>query len=146
MITRDALWLAPHMIRYDSSTLWGVLCGFKGSVVKVVAFQTLLTMLVAIGATIWKIRKADAYIFNNAGPWTVVGGCLAFLLVFRTTISYNRYWTAQSSLDAIVQGSREMMSMAVVFTGARPRRLALRRCIVAASWQCCGGIAALTLT
>jgi len=105
------------MIEYNRSSLLRVVFKCQGSVLGRVWPYVLVAMLEALVLACLKIQMGTRYPVTVTHPWTVVGSCLSFLLVFRTNTSYSRYWTGRTMLSKMLECARELMRMTVVYCG-----------------------------
>merc|ERR1719181_585471 len=59
---------------------------------------------------------ADEYIIQDVKGHATLGTALAFLNVFRSNLSYGRYWDGRGQLGVMVKSGRELMRKVVTYT------------------------------
>lgn len=94
------------MVNYDNKNWLKLLFSFKGSVVNEiypkVIFFTLNSLLITLFyEEVYKIKFSPV-------PFTIIGGVLGFLLVFRTNTSYDRYWEGRKLWGEITNQTRNI--------------------------------------
>jgi putative membrane protein len=103
-------------IQYDSGNMLKIICKLKGSVVKTVWPQMLINAGLAVVATMLRASMAEDYFVTNVTGHSMLGTALAFLVVFRSNLSYGRYWDGRGQLGLIVKSGRELMRHVVCYT------------------------------
>ena len=56
------------------------------------------------------------YIIKDVKGHATLGTALAFLNVFRSTLSYARYWDGRGQLGVLVKSGRELMRLVVTYS------------------------------
>ena len=107
------------MIEYDSHKWTNHLFDIKGSVVRQIFWRVML--FVAWSAV---VVVFDRYVRPVGVPSTVhtlIGVALGLLLVFRTNVSYERFWEGRRMWGGIVNESRNLAREAAAFLRDRPQ-------------------------
>jgi putative membrane protein len=72
---------------------------------------------IAVFATILRAWVgADDYIIKDVKGHATLGTALAFLNVFRSNLSYGRYWDGRGQLGVLVKSGRELMRLVVTYS------------------------------
>lgn len=81
----------------------------RGSVVPYLVPQVLLGAAVSFVA--YYLHINDAFVVSDAAnkAFNAIGLLLAVLLVFKTQVAYNQFWTATEHVDGILQGLRTVV-------------------------------------
>eukprot|EP01052_Picozoa_sp_SAG31_P022921 SAG31_NODE_1850_length_7082_cov_7.264786_4_plen_406_part_00 len=105
------------MIQYDAGSMLKIIFTMKGSVLKIVWPQMAFTAGLAIFATMLRAGMGEQdYIIKDIKGHSTLGTALAFLVVFRSNLSYGRYWDGRGQLGVAVKSGRELMRHVVCFT------------------------------
>jgi len=105
------------MIFYDTGNMMKIMCQMKGSVLLSVWPQMAITAGIAIFATLLRAKMgADEYIIQDVKGHATLGTALAFLNVFRSNLSYGRYWEGRGQLGVMVKSGRELIRKVVAYT------------------------------
>ena len=72
---------------------------------------------IAVLATILRASIGeDDYIIKDVKGHATLGTALAFLNVFRSNLSYGRYWDGRGQLGVLVKSGRELMRLVVAYS------------------------------
>ena len=89
----------------------------KGSVLLTVWPQMAVCAGIAVFATILRAAVGEEnYIIKDVKGHATLGTALAFLNVFRSNLSYGRYWDGRGQLGVLVKSGRELMRLVVTYT------------------------------
>jgi predicted membrane chloride channel (bestrophin family) len=104
------------LVAYNSSDFFGLVCKIRGSIFDNVLSKLIITnFLCIIAATMnWTLdmfatktaTTEDTSI--NSMAFTLAGSSISFLLVFRSQISYNRFWEGRGHLGNIMLAGRDL--------------------------------------
>ena len=108
--------LIRAMISYDTSSVFGIIFQLKGSVLLKVWPEMLLNGAIGLAAALLRHEAGDAYPIRSVTAWQVLGTTLGFLLVFRSNLSYGRYWEGRGHLGALVRAARELTRQMCAYT------------------------------
>ena len=94
------------MVKYDNKSWLKLLFSFKGSVIweiypKIMFFAVTATIITYFYPRINHVKVSPV-------PFTIIGGVLGFLLVFRTNTSYDRYWEGRKLWGEITNQTRNI--------------------------------------
>eukprot|EP01052_Picozoa_sp_SAG31_P040594 SAG31_NODE_5916_length_2257_cov_1.160334_1_plen_94_part_00 len=84
------------LVSYDQKQFWGLVCKIRGSIFDNVLPKLILTNVLCIAASI--IQMSSNSLLHSSGDnistlaYTLAGSSISFLLVFRSQMSYNRFW------------------------------------------------------
>ena len=105
------------MITYDTDSMIKIICQLKGSVLLSVWPQMAMCAGIAVLATILRASIGeDDYIIKDVKGHATLGTALAFLNVFRSNLSYGRYWDGRGQLGVLVKSGRELMRLVVAYS------------------------------
>lgn len=105
------------MITYDTGSMLRIILQLKGSVLLIVWPQMAVCAGIAVFATIMRAWVgADDYLIKDVKGHATLGTALAFLNVFRSNLSYGRYWDGRGHLGVLVKSGRELMRLVVTYT------------------------------
>jgi predicted membrane chloride channel (bestrophin family) len=89
----------------------------KGSVLLTVWPQMAVCAGIAVFATIWRAYVgSEDFIIKDVKGHATLGTALAFLNVFRSNLSYGRYWDGRGQLGTLVKSGRELMRLVVTYS------------------------------
>ncbi len=89
----------------------------KGSVLLIVWPQMAVCAGIAVFATIMRAWVGEeGYIIKDVKGHATLGTALAFLNVFRSNLSYGRYWDGRGQLGVLVKSGRELMRLVVTYS------------------------------
>ena len=89
----------------------------KGSVLLTVWPQMAVCAGIAVFATIWRAYVgSEDFIIKDVKGHATLGTALAFLNVFRSNLSYARYWDGRGQLGVLVKSGRELMRLVVTYS------------------------------
>ena len=72
---------------------------------------------IAVFATILRAWVgAEDYVIKDVKGHATLGTALAFLNVFRSNLSYGRYWDGRGQLGTLVKSGRELMRLVVTYS------------------------------
>jgi putative membrane protein len=72
---------------------------------------------IAVFATIWRAYVgSEDFIIKDVKGHATLGTALAFLNVFRSNLSYGRYWDGRGQLGTLVKSGRELMRLVVTYS------------------------------
>jgi len=105
------------MITYDTDSMYKIICQIKGSILPAVWPQMLVACAIGVGAC-WlrSVQGASEFIITDVKGHATLGTTLAFLNVFRSNLSYGRYWDGRGQLGFLVRSGRELMRTIVTYT------------------------------
>ena len=94
------------MVNYNNKDWIKLLFTFKGSIVreispKVIFFAIIAAIITALYGEFYHVKISTA-------PFTIIGGALGFLLVFRTNTSYDRYWGGRKLWGELTNHTRNL--------------------------------------
>jgi len=105
------------MITYDPNNILRIICRMEGSILLAVWPEMLLACTIAIGSCFLRQWQGeDEYIITDIKGHATLGTTLAFLNVFRSNLSYGRYWDGRGQLGFLVRSGRELMRTCVTYT------------------------------
>lgn len=94
------------MVNYDNKRWLKILFTFKGSVIKEITPKVVIFTLNAMIITFFYHKMNNIKI--STAPFTIIGGALGFLLVFRTNTSYDRYWEGRKLWGELTNQTRNL--------------------------------------
>lgn len=105
------------MIYYSTKEGYGILFSLKGSVFPRAVRLALPAMLLSIFMKILMVQYADDYAFlENSAAFSGFAFIVSFILVFRTSQAYNRFWEGATAIHKMSAKWLEASSMLVVFS------------------------------
>jgi putative membrane protein len=132
------------MIEYDGKNWVEVILRVRGSVVPRLLPRIVLVSVIGVGAQYLHVTR------NVALPpltHTLLGVVLGLLLVFRTNVSYDRWWEGRRLLGSMVNRSRDLARQVAVFVpdiaraaSGETERAILRRHVAAYFVLACQGL------
>jgi putative membrane protein len=108
---------ADAIVLYDTSNMLGIMCKMQGSVLLTVWPQMAVTAGIAVFATMLRASMGEEeYLIQDVKGHATLGTALAFLNVFRSNLSYGRYWDGRGQLGVMVKSGRELVRKLVTYT------------------------------
>lgn len=105
------------MIIYDPRSYSDILLRWEGSVLPQVLLHLLGTGIVSTVATIAQAQPDINFDLPDEGH-KIFGFLVGFLLVFRSTIAYNRFWNGRGFLNGLQNESMEFMRNVCMFASS----------------------------
>mmetsp|Transcript_26171 Transcript_26171/g.69678 ORF Transcript_26171/g.69678 Transcript_26171/m.69678 type:complete len:375 (+) Transcript_26171:439-1563(+) len=105
------------MIIYDPRSYSDILLRWEGSVLPQVLLHLVGTGIVSIVATIAQAQPDINFDMPDEGH-KIFGFLVGFLLVFRSTIAYNRFWNGRGFLNGLQNASMEFMRNVCMFASS----------------------------
>lgn len=96
------------MIVRDNPSAWQLLFILRGSILPRIGRPLLLTVGIAVAATVLHGRLFDTKITLTPIPFSLIGLALAIFLGFRNNASYDRWWEARKLWGDLVIRSRSL--------------------------------------
>lgn len=102
-------------VKYENTDFFKILFQLKGSIFDNAALKLIITIVVSLTASTLH-HYLDWFKADNTGPvgpinklgFTLAGSAIAFLLVFRSSISYSRFWEGRGHLGDIMHHARDL--------------------------------------
>lgn len=103
------------MVKYDNKNWLKLLFSFEGSVIWAIYPKVLFFTITSILITYFYPQISHVKV--SPTPFTIIGGVLGFLLVFRTNTSYDRYWEGRKLWGEINNQTRNMAMKIINYCG-----------------------------
>lgn len=105
------------LVNYDANNMFKIIFKLHGSVIKTVWPNMAIAAAIAVFATILRASMGpDDYIIKDVKGHATLGTALAFLNVFRSNLSYGRYWDGRGQLGILLKSGRELIRQIVCYT------------------------------
>jgi len=108
------------MITYDNGNMFDVLFRIKGSVLLRVKWPLLFGLCLGLLVSLLHFYGIFAFPISS-DIYTYVGLCLGYLLVFRTTLSYSRFWEGRGHLGTMVKNARDLGRQANLYLSTQEK-------------------------
>ena len=109
------------MVNYDPKAWPRVILSFAGTVMPGIIFRVILvvimTLLIYVGDKIFQAWREIRLPALETIPHQIVGFTVGFLIVFRTSTSYDRFWEGRRLWGSIVNASRNLVREAATYIG-----------------------------
>jgi ion channel-forming bestrophin family protein len=111
------------MILYDRNRWFNAVFSWRGTALRRARWRVLSMTLYAlsiqaayeVGVSLAGV-KFESFFGLEPGQHAVVGALLGFLIVFRMNASNNRYWEGRTAWGQIINASRNLVRVGVVYT------------------------------
>lgn len=108
------------LVTYVNTDLFRLIFRLEGSIFDNIAYKVLASVIISFIAAFLHGSSLNWFNENKLGgippvhsiAFTVTGSSIAFLLVFRSVISYNRFWEGRGHLGAMMENCRDFARQA----------------------------------
>lgn len=100
------------LVAYNQKDFWSLMFKIRGSIFDNVLPKLILTNVLCVVASVVQMAStdllhSDGNNINNLA-FTLAGSSISFLLVFRSQMSYNRFWEGRGHLGNIMFAGRDL--------------------------------------